>query len=273
MPLLSSIYVYPIKSAAGFSLKEAYVEKRGLAHDRRWMLVDAENRFLTQRVHHHMALIRVGLQDGSGLVLNAPGMETLEVNAPCTEAKRISVRVWDDTVDAVVAGPIIDDWFTRFLQTECRLVYMPDDSFRPVNPEYAVGDDYVSFADGYPVLLLSESSLHELNTRLDAPAPMNRFRPNLVIEDCEAHAEDTWEEIRIGRAVFRVVKPCARCVVTTVDQSTGKSSGKEPLRTLAQYRTRKGKVMFGQNLIPVAPGKVQTGDKVEVICFKTDQRR
>lgn len=262
MPVLTSIWIYPVKGVAGVSLEEAFVEPRGLANDRRWMFVDADGLFLSQRTHPKLALIRARVTPG-GVVLEAPGQAPLAVPVPATD-ERVSVTVWSSTVAALPAGAGASEWASAFLETDCRLVYMPADTIRPVNPAYGRPGDHVSFADGYPALLASEASLADLNSRLAAPVPMNRFRPNLVVDGTEAFAEDGWSRIRIGEVVFRVVKPCDRCVVTTIDQKTGKA-GKEPLRTLSRYRKKDGKVYFAQNLIPDAPGTLRRGDPVEVL--------
>jgi uncharacterized protein YcbX len=160
-------------------------------------------------------------------------------------------------------GEEVSQWFSEFLELSCQLVYMPDNSYRPVNSRYASHNQQVSFADGFPFLLISEASLQDLNERLDQPIPMNRFRPNLVVSGCEAFAEDSWRSIRIGSIPFHVVKPCERCLITTVDQAQG-IRGKEPLQTLAQYRLSNGKILFGQNLIPAELGTLQVGDSVEI---------
>lgn len=259
---LSGIYIYPIKSAAGISLSTAQVSDRGLQYDRRWMLVDEQGKFLSQRQLPAMALIEVQLQENQ-LVVNAPNQPTLSIplqpdNRPC-----IRVQIWQDVCDAIPLGQETSQWFSQFLGTNCQLVYMPDHSFRPVNPRYASDKHQVSFADGYPFLLISEASLEDLNQRLDQPIPMNRFRPNLVVSGCKAFAEDNWHHICIGQVTFQVVKPCQRCIITTIDQSKG-IQGKEPLPTLAKYRLQQGKILFGQNLIQKNQGILQLGNTVEV---------
>lgn len=264
MPVLTSIHIYPIKATRGLDLDEAVVEARGLAHDRRWMLVDENGMFLTQREHPRLALVHVQVQP-SHLSLQAPSMDPLTVPFPGRDAARLPVQIWKDTLTAAGAAPAAHAWFSRYLDFPCRLVYMDEAAVRPVDPAYNTGGDEVSFADGYPVLLTSEASLADLNTRLDAPVPMTRFRPNLVISGFEAFAEDRWSRVRIGAMVFRVVKPCARCVVITVDQQTA-AQGKEPLRTLNRFRKQDGKVCFGENLIADQPGVVRVGDPVEVVA-------
>jgi len=260
MPVLSSIHIYPIKATGGVGLDEAIVEPRGLAHDRRWILVDETGTFLTQRQHARLALIRAQVRV-SHLEVRAPAMELLTAPFPDAGAARQSVGVWKDEVDSAMANEAAHAWFSRFLGVACRLVYMDERAVRPVDPRYAVGPDEVSFADGYPLLLTSEASLAVLNARLDVPVPMTRFRPNLVVDGFEAYAEDQWRQVRIGEVLFHVVKSCARCVVTTIDQQTA-AQGKEPLKTLGAFRRRDGQVYFGMNLIPDKPGVVRVGDGV-----------
>lgn len=260
---LTGIYIYPIKSAAGFSWESAEVTKQGFQYDRRWMLVDETGKFITQRQFPNMALISVQVK-GNCLIVNAPDRETLSLPIHFDISDRISVQVWRDVCEAIPLGKEVSQWFSEFLGIPCQLVYMPESSWRPVNANYTTNNEQVSFADGFPFLLISEASLQDLNSRLDQSIPMNRFRPNLVVSGCEAFAEDSWRSIRIGSIPFRVVKPCERCVVTTVDQATG-IRGKEPLSTLTKYRNREGKILFGQNLIQGELGTLRVGDLVEVL--------
>ena len=262
---LTGIYIYPIKSAAGIALEMAQVEKRGFQHDRRWMLVDEMGKFITQRQFPQMALISVRLEEDK-LVVEAPNRESLSIPIPLDIQPRISVQVWNDVCDAIPLGQEVGQWFSEFLETSCQLVYMPESSLRPVDTRYATQGEPVSFADGFPFLLISEASLQDLNERLDEPISMNRFRPNLVISGCEPFAEDSWDSIRIGTIAFRVVKPCDRCIVTTVEQTTGIRS-KEPLQTLGKYRRWNGKILFGQNLIAEQVGTLNIGDSVEINTF------
>lgn len=266
MLTLSALFIYPIKSCAALTLDAAPVEPRGLRYDRRWMLVDATSRFMTQRLLPHMALIDVEVE-GMGLRVRAPGMDELHVS-PFDDGTREWVEIWDDTVEAAVAPDDVNAWFSRFLDRPCRLVYMPPDSVRPVDPEYAKGGEEVSFADAFPMLLATETSLADLNNRLAEPVTILRFRPNLVIAGTlEPFEEDTWKEIRIGEVRFDVVKPCARCAVVNVDPATGLSS-REPLRTLASYRTVNNKALFAQNLIPLNTGTIRVGDEVEILSTR-----
>ena len=262
---LSKINIFPIKSLKGIALQEALVEDRGLEHDRRWMLVGPDNRFITQREHPRMATLSVAVTK-DGLFLKRGSSELVVPLMP--EVRRAFVQIWTSHVEAFEYDDRVNRWFTEQLGTQCRLVVMPAEAKRKVDPQYAVHleEDVVSFADGYPFLLIGEGSLEELNSRLATPVPMNRFRPNFVVKGSEPFAEDTWRTIQIGETVFHVVKPCARCTITTVDQAEGKFSGKEPLRTLSTFRNVNGKVMFGQNLIAENPGgTIRVGDDVEVL--------
>lgn len=262
VPALSDVYVYPIKSCGGISLESADLGATGLLHDRRWMLVDEAGGFVSQRRYPRMALISPSLAPDR-LVVRAPGMPDLEVPAEGEHGERIEVEVWGDAQRGVPAGGEADRWFSEFLNFPCRLVRKPDDDVRPVDSAYARDGDQTSFADGFPLLLISEASLEDLNMRLERPVSMNRFRPNLVVRGCGPYAEDGWGEVRVGEAVFRVAEPCPRCAITTVDQESGER-GKEPLKTLATYRKADGEVWFGRNLIHTSLGTVRVGDPIEV---------
>lgn len=262
---LSEITIYPIKSAQGISVPSAFLEERGLQYDRRWMLIDDNGFSLTQRKIPRMALIDVQVKSDKLLVI-APGMGELTVPFDVKRSDAIAVTVWDDTVQAFTISREIDDWFSRFLDYPCRLVYMREESSRRVEQKYAIGNNQVSFADAFPLHLISEESLRDLNARLKTPVSMNRFRPNLVIRGCKPYEEDMWRVIRIGALTFHIVKPCARCTIPTVDQTTAVRE-KEPIQTLRQYRTFNDKVLFGQNLIHARNGILRVGDPVEIIEY------
>lgn len=276
---ISEINIYPIKSLKGISVDSAMVEARGLRHDRRWMLTDREGMFFTQREFPRMALIAVGIDD-EALYVTADGFGTLEIAHSPESGHRRPVTIWQSVCDGEIYNGVVNEWFSDVLGTDCQLVYMPDDSRRSVNPRFDRGGEIVSFADGYPLMAIGEASLADLNSRLEASLPMNRFRPNLVVAGSDAYAEDDWTKVRIGDAVFRSTKPCERCVMTTVEQSRGEFDGKEPLKTLATYRMAKdvmperfeslgvgpNAVLFGQNLIAETEGVVvRIGDPVEAL--------
>jgi uncharacterized protein YcbX len=263
---VAELLIYPVKSLGGDAHGAAQVEPTGLAGDRRWMVVDAAGRFMTQREHPGMALVQARLA-GEALVLLAPGMAELVVPIAPDGAAR-AVTVWRDTVPARDAGDTAAAWLTAAIGRRCRLVHLADPAARKLRADFARdAREVVSFADGFPVLLASLASLADLNNRMARPVPMSRFRPNLVVADAPAWAEDSWRLVRIGTAVFRVAKPCDRCVMTTIDQRTGlQPDGLEPLRSLATFRRdQQGRIMFGQNLVPEQCGVITAGDAVEVI--------
>ena len=269
---LSEINIYPIKSLAGISLQTATVERRGLEFDRRWMLIDENNKFLTQREFPKMARVKTEIL-ADGLRVSSDGHGLPIAFEPETGATQ-SVKIWQSRCKAKIYEDLVNEWFSDVLQMKCRLAVMPAETERRVNYFYAVRkDDHVSFADGYPVLLTGENSLADLNARLAEALPMNRFRPNLVVAEADSFAEDSWKKIRVGEAIFHVVKPCARCVMTTIDQTRGEKDGKEPLKTLAAFRipkrSIKKKILFGQNLIAEKAGDLlRVGDPVEVLETK-----
>ena len=259
MAHVSALYVYPIKACRGFRVREWPVAQRGFEADRRWMIVDMTGKFVTQRELATLSQVETSL-DGSSLRISAPGHAALSLPRSYDSGASRTVQVWNDQVRAT-AHPEGSAWFSQFLGTPHELVYMPDAEQRYVNPEQARADDIVSFADGFPFLLISEASLADLNGRLAQPITMDRFRPNIVITDTAPFAEDEYRHVRLGEIAFRGVKRCDRCVVTTIDPLTG-DSGKEPLRTLARYRLEDQKVWFGMNLIHDGTGVLRVGDPV-----------
>jgi len=264
MMKLSAIYYYPVKSLAGIQTSQAQVTQRGFMHDRRWMLIDESGRFITQRQHPRLALVKV-FPTGSRWQIHAPDEPDLQIELPESDAPTQSVIVWQDTVEAQISGTAAAEWFSRFTGIAgVQLVYMPETSSRRVDQKYAANNEIVSFADGFPFLLISQASLDDLNSRMAEPLPMSRFRPNLVVEDTAAFAEDDWKRIRVGDLTFQVAKPCSRCKVTTVDPFTAET-GKEPLKTLASYRRWDNEVWFGMNLIHEQTGMLRVGDEVEIL--------
>jgi uncharacterized protein YcbX len=259
---LTALNIYPIKSTRGIALAESAVDGFGLRYDRRWMVVDASSQFLSQRSHPRLALVVSSIQ-GDRLRVDGPGMPTLDIPLNPSPAVATRVAVWDDICPASWVGESAAEWFCEFLECACSLVHMADGVVRPADPIFAPPGSRVSFADGFPFLLISEESLADLNRRLPEALPMNRFRPNLVIAGGEPYDEDRWTRLEIGGIRFQVVKPCGRCVVTTTDQTTGER-GKEPLRTLATYRKRDGEVMFGQNVVHEGRGRLRVGDPVVI---------
>lgn len=266
---LSQIYLYPVKSLAGIGVNNWEVEKTGLKYDRKWMLIDNERQFLSQRRLPRMALIKTALVDDR-LILSASGMDDLLLDLHPKMDEIIRCTIWHDEIDVITVSEEADQWLGSFLNADCRLVYQPDDSIRTVNRNYAEPTDITALSDGFPFLLLSENSLTDLNKAMQLNLPMIRFRPNLIISGCEAYAEDCWREISIGEIEFRLPKPCSRCSVPTIDPVTAET-GKEPLTTLNRLRKWDNKVYFGQNALHNRCGKLSVGDKVEII--KTGYRQ
>ena len=270
-PILSGLLLYPVKSLGGFAVPEAELTSRGLRHDRRWLVVDARNRFLTQREHPEMALLVVEPAYNGFLLRHRlrPDLLPLYVPFEATPDKTLFVSIWDDLVFAWRGSREADEWLSEALGRECRLVYMSDMVRRDVDadkPELNPPGTLVSFADGYPYLLLSEASLAGLNARLPAPVGLERFRPNLVVAGVPADSEDQWTDFSIGGQAFRAVRGCGRCVLTTIDQRTGqRDPAGEPLRTLATYRKQGSKVLFGQNVTGPPAGRLRVGDAVQVL--------
>lgn len=265
---LSALNIYPVKGLKGIALDAADCTDRGLRHDRRWMVVDSEGVFLSQREHPRMATVWTDITDDA-LVLSTPETDSVEVplTPPRGDARR--VRVWNSVVDAVPVSAEADAWLEEYLGLPCHIVYMPDTTRRESNEKYGGAGNLVGFADGFAYLLANEASLAELNARLaakhHAALPMNRFRPNLIVSGARAFAEDGWKEIRVGEAILRAEKPCGRCQVTTTDQATGEVAGPEPLATLSTFRdSREFGVMFGMNLVTVKKGAVRVGDTIEL---------
>jgi MOSC domain-containing protein len=261
MPVtLSSLHIYPVKGLGAIELAEAEVTPRGLRHDRRFMVVDPSGEFFTQRDFPKMATVWTEIE-GATLSLAAPDAGEIELEAEPDDGAPIRVRVWNSSgVEAIAPSAEADAWLSDYLDTRCRLVYMPDHSRRATNPNYG-GEHIVSFADGYPFLFTNEASLADLNVRLSHPVPMNRFRPNLVVKGAPSYAEDGWKELAVGGVRFRMVKPCGRCQVTTTDQTTGEVMGPEPLSVLSTYRSDPTfGALFGMNAVALSEGTVRVGD-------------
>ena len=264
---LSALYRYPLKSAKGEHLRQAPLDKLGVVGDRRWMLVDeATGRFLTQRTDPQMSQLSALWNAAGGLTLSAQGFEALDVEVPEPEKDLRGVTIWRDTLRVPDAGDMAADWLSRFIKKPIRLVHVPVQRARTTEAGYGRDDDKVAFADGYPLLLIGQASLDDISSRVGRPLEMLRFRPNLVIEGSEAFAEDGWKRIRIGDVEFRVVKPCSRCILTTIDPQTGlRDEQREPLATLMSYRKQEGGTMFGQNLVNDSNGVLEVGMPVTVL--------
>lgn len=263
--IIQDLFIYPIKSLAGVRLTQAIVEERGFELDRRWMLIDETGQFLSQRSFPLMAMLHVEIGVDSLRVYHISNTSDFILIQIAEEGDEISsVTVWDDEMSARLINPEIDHWFSKMLGMNVRLVKMPLSTERKVDPRYAVNGESVSFADGMPYLLIGQESLEDLNSRLEASVPMNRFRPNIVFSGGESYVEDSWGKIQIGELNFQVIKPCARCVMTTVDQETGIKAA-EPLKTLATFRKVGNKILFGQNMVALSSGIIKVGDEIRVL--------
>lgn len=267
---LSEIYVYPVKSLGGIRLEKSNITTRGLENDRRFMLVDENGRFLSQREYPQLAVFETAIKGNFLEITDKNTGLNLKVSLlPNSQFPALSVTIWDDTVTAIEINQAASDWFTQALGISTRLVYMHEQSQRKTEPEYSLtGNEITSFSDGYPILIIGQSSLDNLNNRLENPVNINRFRPNFVFTDGESFEEDNWHEFIIGSVRFFGVKPCARCIMTTVDQETGEKKGREPLLTLNKYRKAGNKILFGQNVLISELGTVSIGDVVTVLSKK-----
>lgn len=266
MPVISDLYIYPVKSLGGIKIGTAELTDRGFKYDRRWMLVDMDNRFLTQREHPLMALLQTEITDtGLKVYRKMDPSDFLLIPFTYSLEKRIRVNVWDDFCEGILLREEFNKWFSDAIQLPCRLIYMPDDSLRKVDRRYAMNeDDITSFSDAYPLLMIAEESLQDLNSRMDIVLPMNRFRPNIVIKGCLPFEEDRMCHFEIKGIDFYGVKLCARCVITTINQDTAERK-KEPLKTLYTYRARNNNVYFGQNVLYHGKGMISVGDEITII--------
>lgn len=261
---VASLHVYPIKSLGGFSVNEALISDRGFEHDRRWMLVDVNGRFVTQREVPSMACLHCTPTADGFRVTDVRDGERIDLPLKLTDGPTSRARVFDDEIEVLHSPTDVSAWFAEKLDATCSLVFMPDSARRPVDERFAIGIN--SLSDGFPYLILSQASLDDLNNRMEMPLPMDRFRPNIVIKGGSAFQEDGWKKIGIGSACFALVKPCGRCVIPTTDQLTGARS-EEPTRTLATYRRHAGtegevKVDFGMNAMAIGGDVVRVGDLV-----------
>ena len=262
--LLSQIFIYPIKSARGVPVNETPLEMSGPVQDRRWMLVDEEGQFLSQRRLPRMALLSPRFETDN-LVVEAPDMPPLVIPKWSGNGDWIRVRLWRDQLLLPHPDARYSQWFSSFLGHACRFVHLPDSVIRGVEPPYNNHPWRVSLADGYPLLLVAQASLDLLNEQLRSPVGMERFRPNLIITGALAHEEDSWCRLRVGEIELHVVKPCARCSIVLVNPATAER-GIEPLHTLARYRRKPQKVMFAQNALIVTPGLLRVGAPIEVLA-------
>ncbi len=271
---VASLHVYPIKSTRGVDLRTGVVEPWGLAGDRRWMVVDDDGLLVTAREEPRLLTVTAQVLGEGELTVTGPHADALSVTGASGDVT--PVQVWNDSVLARHPGAHADAWFGKLLERSVRLVWLDDPTRRSVNPRYGRPGDHVSFADAYPLLLTTTASLRQLNDWVadeavlrgeqpPSPLPMRRFRPSVVVDTAVSFDEDRWTRLRIGSVVFRAVKGCDRCVLTTIDPDT-LESGNEPIRTLARHRRWDGKVWFGVNLVPDGRGTISVGDAVSVLA-------
>lgn len=259
---VSDLYIYPVKSLGGFRVNDALLTDRGFSHDRRWMLVDRDGRFMTQRVFPQMAMLQAALEGDALKVYHKKDPEShMLVSLDQGRGEKVPVRVWEDTCEAELVCAGADQWLSDMLGVECRLVHMPNETLRLVDPQYAHHGEITSFSDAYPLMIIGQASLDDLNQRLSDPVSMDRFRPNIVFTGGDPYEEDTMPSFTINGIQFLGVKPCARCVLTTVNQATGEK-GKEPLQTLSTYRQVNNKVLFGMNLLHDGEDVIHVGDTI-----------
>ncbi len=262
MPVLSNIFIYPVKSLAGIQVSSWQVNEKGLLHDRKWMLIDSNKQFLSQRHLPKMALIKTQLTE-TELILSTATSGSISLPLYPSEGTNIVSTIWKDQCLSKTVSKEADQWLSDFLAIKCQLVYQPDEVIRAVDPGYANHSDKVNFSDGFPFLITSEASLNSLNQAMNLQLPMQRFRPNLVISQCESYAEDSWRKITINDISFRLPKPCSRCSVPTIDTETAQTN-KEPLTTLSRTRKWNKKVFFGQNALHDNSGILSINDVVHI---------
>lgn len=262
-PILSEIYIYPVKSLAGINVLSWPINEKGLLHDRKWMLIDSNNHFLSQRHLPRMVLIKTEITDKE-LILSTKTSGNISLPLYPEDGDEINTTIWKDQCLAKTTSKIANQWLSDFLEIECKLVYQPENTVRSVDPHFAFTTDKVNFSDGFPFLIISQASMDALNQVLPSQIPIRRFRPNLVISNCNSYAEDSWREISINSITFRLPKPCSRCLVPTIDMNTAQTN-KEPLSTLNHLRKWNKQVFFGQNALHNDTGELSVGNNVRII--------
>lgn len=263
---LTEIWIYPVKSLGGIRLNKSTVLRKGLQYDRRYMLVDDNYTFITQRAMPELSLFKLSFHD-DGFLISHKNESLVIPFEPAPQKDEATVTIWGDTVKAWELGESYNQWFSSRLNIKCKLVYFPEENQRLVDRDFAKNNEQVSFADGYPFLIIGRASLDVLNSKLAQPVPMNRFRPNFVFEGGKPFEEDTWTQFKVGSNRFMGLKLCARCVLTTVNQDTGEK-GVEPLATLSTFRKEGSKVNFGQNLVAIDHLEVRQGDEIIVETYQ-----
>lgn len=265
---ISALNIFPVKSLSGIALEKSPAGEKGFRYDRSWMIVDGENRFITQRNFPQMSLLGVSiLPEGIEIYDKRNARDKIYV-LHTSDKIPAKVTVWGDVCLAEkYISPEVSDWLSRKTGKKCSLVFAPDAMKRKVDGRYSPIEVDTRFADSFPYLLANEASLNEVNIRAGKAFEMIRFRPNIVFEGAEPFQEDEWQKVKIGQVVFHVVKPCARCAIPTIDPESGKK-GAEPLATLAAFRKQNNKILFGQNMVAENEGEIKTGDYLEVLEWK-----
>lgn len=256
---VKALHIYPIKGMGGISLNHAVLTSRGFKYDRRWMLVDEHNQFISQRSFPNLCLFNVEIIEHGFLI--SYQKEKVTIPFELSHGPNVTVSVWEDKVLALLAENHINQFFSKQLSHPCKLVFMPDNAKRRVNQNYVKDKQWVSFADGYPILIIGQASMDLLNTKLKESIDVNRFRPNILFNGGEAHEEDDWKNFTIAGLSFKGIKPCARCQVPTINQSTSIKT-KEPIKTLSTYRSFNNKINFGLNVISQEIGLINVGDEI-----------
>lgn len=259
---VKELWIFPIKSIGGMRVDSAMALPEGFQNDRRWMLIDENGQFVTQREHFNLSTFSSTIADNK-LIISHNG-DTIDTPLDQITPDPIRVQVWSSKLKAQEVSPDISNWFSTKLSMKVSLVKMTDISKRPKPLFVPPYKTTLSFADGYPYLILGEESMNELNSKLDQPVLADRFRANIITSSSIAHEEDEWKELNAGNAQLKVIKPCARCVMITVNQQTGET-GKEPLKTLAGYREKRNKIYFGANAICTKDGMISVGDSLELM--------
>lgn len=260
---ISQLFVHPLKSAKSVQSEQLLLDQHGALNDRRWMVVDRHGKFVSQRSVPSLCLVEAKLDSSNRLTLSAPSLPNCLVEFDSSD--QIEVQIWNDGLIATDCGDIAAEWLSNHLAKPCRLVHLPSTATRQVDPTYAAIGTTVSFADGFPLLVIGQASLDHLNSQLATPIGMQRFRPNIVISGGTAHIEDGWKEIKIGEVSLSLVKPCSRCVIPSINPQTAKKRD-DVIPTLSRYRRQGREINFGMNAIHKNTGIIRLGDHVEIIA-------
>jgi uncharacterized protein YcbX len=264
---ISALYIYPVKSLAGIQLEQSQLSEFGLHNDRRWLIVDEDGLFMSQRTTPKMATIKTALKDG--VLMLSHKDKKIKVPKAISKSKTIQVTVWNDSLNAQLLSCEVDEWLSEILGQTCHLVYMPKSAERQIDKDFAKENQYVSFADAFPLLLVSQASIDDLNKRLETPVNINRFRPNIVVEGIAAFAEDLWKDFTINKVKYHMAKPCSRCIMPSINQQTGKQENVKLLSILNKYRKFDKKIKFAVNILYKDSSKVnnqyiQVGDVIKL---------